>query len=545
MRKYILPLFVLCFALLCIPFAASADADYRYGDANGDGKLNTADITAIRRYISDGRTTDPEGYNVTIHANAADVDGNGRINTMDITLIRRYIADNWTTDPNGYNVTLKPGKMDCTHNDMIATPEKQPTCSEEGNIAYWYCTPCDKYFADEAGKYEILLENTVLPATGHDFDELWSSDNDGHWHSANCEHVDEVSNEEDHTFVDHKCSVCGADETVTVLFQDYAGAIIARQRVVYGNDAITPAEIPERAGYVFTGWDSSLEAITADLTVKAQYAKVHTVTFTDMDGTVLKTESVVNGQAATAPSYTSRPVPTGYKRIGWDKTFAKIEADTVVTLAYEKLVYTVTFKMPDGTVIDTVETEYGADAEAPIPSEYFFDWSSYTMGSFSGWGSSLKGIKKDTTIYAEYHDTYAQPVISIDTTSSSASVKLYAPEGTYVYAIDFGFNWSGEIAIESCTKNSASNLYKSNNSSYNFDYNNKYNSFRFTWTNAEGTAIGGSYATIATIHFETDGGTSVNKDILQMLSGCMLAFSTQQKAGLDNLQTITPIIVVR
>jgi len=545
MKKYILPLFVLCFALLCIPFAASADADYRYGDANGDGKLNTADITTIRRYISDGRTTDPAGYNVTIHPNAADVDGNGRINTMDITLIRRYIADNWKTDPNGYNVTLKPGKMDCTHSDMIATAEKQPTCSEEGNIAYWYCQPCDKYFADAAGKYEILLDNTVLPATGHDFDELWSADNDGHWHDALCEHVDEISGEADHTFVDHKCSVCGADETVTVLFQDYSGAVISRQRIVYGTDAAAPGEIPERAGYVFTGWDSTFTAVTADLTVKAQYDKVHTVTFVDMDGTVLEIENVVNGQAATAPDYTALPVPTGYKRIGWDKTFHKIEADTTVTLQYEKLTYTVTFKMPDGTTIADVVTEYGTDAEAPVPSEYFFDWSSYTMGSFSGWNGNLKNITKNTTVYAEYYGDYTQPVISIDTTASSASIKLYAPEGCYVYAIDFGFNWSGEIAIESCTKNSASSLYKSTNSSFNFDYNNKYDTFRYTWTNAEGVAVGGNYATIATITFETDGGASVNKDILQLLSDCMLVFSTQQKAGINNLQTVTPIIVVR
>ena len=99
MKKYILPLFVLCFALLCIPFAANAYADYRYGDANGDGKLHTADITTIRRYISDGRTTDPERYIVTIHPNAADVDGNGAINIRDTALIVQYIA--------GWNVELK------------------------------------------------------------------------------------------------------------------------------------------------------------------------------------------------------------------------------------------------------------------------------------------------------------------------------------------------------------------------------------------------------------------------------------------------------
>ena len=546
MKKYILPLFVLCLALLCVPFAALAaekTVDYRYGDATNDGKLNTADITAIRRYISDGRTTDPEGYNVTIHLNAADVDGNGRINTMDITLIRRYIADNWTTDPNGYNVTLKPGKMDCTHSSMTAFPEKAPTCTEPGNIAYWYCQPCDKYYADAEAKYEILLESTVLEA-GHDFDSLWAYDRDGHWHDPLCEHVDELADVADHNYVNHRCSVCGADETFSVTFQDNTGSILSQQYVLYAGSATAPTDI-ERAGYVLTGWDGSFVNVTADVTVTAVYEQVFTVTFQDQDGTVLKTESVVNGNAATAPSVDKLPIPEGFKRTGWDTAFDNVTENLTVTVAYEKLTYTVTFCNPDGSVIDTCVTEYGADAEAPVCSEYYFNWSNYQMGAFSGWSQSLKNIKKDTTIYAEYLDPYQQPVISIDTTGSTASIKIYAPTGCYIYAVDFGFGWDGEISISDCAKNNASSLYKGNNCSYNFDYNNKYNTFRYTWTNAEGVSIGGNYASVATITFETDGGTSVNKDVLQLLSNCMLVFSTTQKASMDQLQSITPIIVVK
>jgi len=137
-----------------------SSVSYLPGDADGNGRLNTLDITAIRRYISDGRTTDPNGYNVTINENAADVDGNGRINTLDITKIRRYISDGRTTDPNGYNITLVPGQMSCSHN-LINTAAKFPTCTEQGNIAYWYCDKCSKYFSDAEAKYETTLNNTV------------------------------------------------------------------------------------------------------------------------------------------------------------------------------------------------------------------------------------------------------------------------------------------------------------------------------------------------------------------------------------------------
>jgi len=60
-------------------------------------------------------------------------------------------------------------------------------------------------------------------------------------------------------------------------------------------------------------------------------AKIYTVTFRDHDGTVLKTEPVVSGQAATAPEAPSR---AGYTFTGWDQAFDKVTGDLVVTAQY-------------------------------------------------------------------------------------------------------------------------------------------------------------------------------------------------------------------
>lgn len=57
----------------------------------------------------------------------------------------------------------------------------------------------------------------------------------------------------------------------------------------------------------------------------------YTVTFKDYDGTVLKTETVETGKAATAPANPSR---NGYSFSGWDKAFDNITADTTVTATY-------------------------------------------------------------------------------------------------------------------------------------------------------------------------------------------------------------------
>ena len=56
-----------------------------------------------------------------------------------------------------------------------------PTCTEDGSKAYWHCTGCGKYFADEACTQEIQDIDTwkVIPATGHAYGEpafQWSAD---------------------------------------------------------------------------------------------------------------------------------------------------------------------------------------------------------------------------------------------------------------------------------------------------------------------------------------------------------------------------------
>ena len=41
---------------------------------------------------------------------------------------------------------------------------KSPTQTQEGNITYWHCEACDRYFSDEALANEITVEDTIIPA---------------------------------------------------------------------------------------------------------------------------------------------------------------------------------------------------------------------------------------------------------------------------------------------------------------------------------------------------------------------------------------------
>lgn len=60
--------------------------------------------------------------------------------------------------------------------DMEKTNPKEPTCTTEGNVEYWYCKECGKYFSDAEGKTEIRKEDTVLPMTEHEWEDDYTID---------------------------------------------------------------------------------------------------------------------------------------------------------------------------------------------------------------------------------------------------------------------------------------------------------------------------------------------------------------------------------
>jgi hypothetical protein len=60
------------------------DHPYLAGDINGDGRIDAADIVALRRYLSN---------EIDLYCKAAaDVDGDGRITQADVDYLQRYVA---------------------------------------------------------------------------------------------------------------------------------------------------------------------------------------------------------------------------------------------------------------------------------------------------------------------------------------------------------------------------------------------------------------------------------------------------------------------
>ena len=94
------------------------------------------------------------------------------------------------SDPNGTNeITNIADPNDPARHSLVKTDEKAPTCTDDGNRAYWTCTECRNIFSDDAGLNPTTLADVTVFATGHTWSNDWSSDGTGHWHdcvNANC-----------------------------------------------------------------------------------------------------------------------------------------------------------------------------------------------------------------------------------------------------------------------------------------------------------------------------------------------------------------------
>lgn len=69
-----------------------------------------------------------------------------------------------TVEFNGktYTDTKDVADIPAIGHKLTKTEAKAPSSTDTGNIEYWYCKVCDKYFSDEKAEHEITLEDTII-----------------------------------------------------------------------------------------------------------------------------------------------------------------------------------------------------------------------------------------------------------------------------------------------------------------------------------------------------------------------------------------------
>ena len=74
--------------------------------------------------------------------------------------------------------------------DMKHVEAKEATHLEEGNIEYWYCEYCDKYYEGALGTNELSLEDITIPKlSDHTPTDTWYHDENNHYHTCECGEV--------------------------------------------------------------------------------------------------------------------------------------------------------------------------------------------------------------------------------------------------------------------------------------------------------------------------------------------------------------------
>lgn len=114
------------------------------GDVNGDGKINLRDVVLLYRHII--------GVPTEIIEESLDIDGDGTVTIADAYALFHQESGHGDT-------------IDHNHeHKLISVAAKEPTLTENGNIAYYYCSGCGDMFIDSLAQTLIDPENTVIYA---------------------------------------------------------------------------------------------------------------------------------------------------------------------------------------------------------------------------------------------------------------------------------------------------------------------------------------------------------------------------------------------
>lgn len=151
------------------------------------------------------------------------------------------------------------GKGKCNHS-MQHISAKAATCTEDGNIEYWHCDECGKYFSDAEGKTEITANETVLAQTGHmeviDAAVLPTYDSTGLTEGSHCSKCGKILKNQD--------VIPKLEATYhSIIYKDTKGAEIPVDKMRYSeHEGLLDLPVISADGYTFKGWYTASEGGT-------------------------------------------------------------------------------------------------------------------------------------------------------------------------------------------------------------------------------------------------------------------------------------------
>lgn len=446
--------------------------NYTPGDVDDNGVIDTGDLILLAQYISDNCITDPNGYNVTLNVNAANVNDDDRLDTLDLILIGQYLSDGCVTDPEGYNVILKPVTPKCGHSNMAATEAKAATCTENGNIAYWYCVQCETYFKDAAGTDSVELTDTVILSSGHK--EVID-------HAVAPTYTSTGLTEGSH------CEVCGevfaAQEVIPMLqakhhsitYRNLNGASAPEPSSYAEHIGLDELPVPEAPGYTFKGWYTASEGGTVVDYIPAGstqdyilYARWELITYNIRYFEAPQNENVTT-YTVEDEIYLNDPNWSGLGFTGWTEANGKVQTETRGGKTYYKIAagtigdldLTANWKLMRNIAVPGTNTLMLAKYN-PKTGRYFFTYelgtienvvleelNSSTLGLYrhTGAGDFTLTMSQENTMEESFADSINQTISkSVSSSSEWEQSKEWAKEISNEHSthVDIGLEFGND-----------------------------------------------------------------------------------------------------
>lgn len=245
----------------------------------------------------------------------------------------------------------------------------------------------------------------------------------------------------------------------TITFDPGIDGTVSEQtkEVSYG-DTYETLPIPTKPGYIFDGWytedgnkieENDVIDILDDIKVTAKWkGEQYTLTFDYNGGTGNETNRTIQNGLP----YGTLPIAnkTGHTFKGWfDSNDKKVESSEIVNTTSDIILYAkydinkykVTFENDDGTIIKTIDVEYGKDAqytgETPVKSDVQPGYEA----TFNGWhdASKLLNITENVTVKATYTispKVYTITYNNLKGSDNSANPTTYTIEDSNITLVD-------------------------------------------------------------------------------------------------------------
>ena len=367
--------------------------------------LYPSDTPLAWAYTANGyldNQTDSEGYYYLSYASA-----NGRYTTS-----KNGAVINFYKETNDDTVFYYSNPVPAEHDHVLDIwfPASAPTCGADGNIEYYRCSVCGKYFSDVNAEHEISLAETVIPATGEHVFGAWSSNNDGtHRHlcevcglveDEDCTYSDEVvaPTPADQGYTVHTCGVCGysfQDSFVPTLGYDYtvhfsvpAGVEQPADQVSNTNTGITLPTVAAPEGYEFLGW-----------------------VIDSYDDVVVRPEPILTGSYIAQAEITLRALFSRFEQDGEAETGYFLVTDAASLAAGDQIIITA-----NGSSSKSLSTTQNSNNRG-----------------------SVEGVK--SADYAVFEPAASTAILTLGAGASSGTFSLYDPANNgYLYTTSSGNN---------------------------------------------------------------------------------------------------------